>query len=81
MLVDNDENCYECNNDSNANITNARNQFELEMRLFIYLLFTNKEGRRHGFESAWGQILRVKRAGNFFTPSHFLASWGTKLLR
>ena len=35
-----------------------------------------KQGRRHGFESGGGQVLRAKRAENFFDP-HFLASGDT----
>ena len=35
------------------------------------------QGRRHGIESG-GQILRAKRAENFFDP-HFLASGGQNI--
>ena len=38
---------------------------------------SNKQGRRHGFISG-GQILRAKRAENFFDP-HFLASGGQNI--
>ena len=38
------------------------------------------QGRRHGFESGGGTILRVERAKNFFWTPHFLASVGDKIL-
>ena len=35
-----------------------------------------KQGRRHGFESGGGAILRAEREKYFFLAPHFLASGG-----
>ena len=35
-----------------------------------------RQGRRHGFESGGGQILRAERAENFFLTPPLFGQWG-----
>jgi len=71
-------------------ITYCRERFNFELPSVILARHTTvyfwincvtaTQGRRHGFESGGGQILRAERAEIFFLTPHFLASGGDKIL-
>ena len=42
----------------------------------IFTLYLYRQGRRHGFESGGGQIVRAERAENFFLTPPLFGQWG-----
>ena len=55
-------------------LVTSTDSLPFHLMLWVWI---HQQGRRHGFESG-GQILRAKRAENFFDP-HFLASGGQNI--